>query len=238
MMKRKKAFIGFLSVVICLAALAAGCQSKPVAVEPKMQPSVQEQPPVSPAPAPEAESGTPDNAVPAPATPLPSNEKVSLASAEDKTEQPSANPGSGNNGAAGTKPKIEIERPYTQAKPTLLGLTLKTNASAIVNKFGKPKNEFVMDEDSDPMTVYDYGDFLIGFNAKQELHFIDVRSSDVDPGLNGLKLGDPAADISKALGKPTASSNYVMTYKASGATLKLDIDPKTQKINSIKLFAE
>lgn len=239
-MKRKKAFIGFLSVVICLAAVAVGCQSKPAAVESPKQPVQQEQPTVSTAPQTQTSSGPQEaeHTVPAPATPLPNNEKVSLASAEGKAEQPSATPGSGKSGAAGTKPKIEIESPYTQAKPTLLGLSLKTNASVILSKFGKPKDEFVMDDDADPMTVYDYDDFLIGFNTKQELHFIDVRSSDVDPGLNGLRLGDPAADINKALGKPTQSSSYVMTYKASGAILKLDIDPKTQKVNSIKLFAE
>ncbi|WP_159887179.1 DUF4309 domain-containing protein [Paenibacillus puerhi] len=239
-MKRKRSFIGFLSVVICVTVFAVGCQSKQPAVAPVAEPIIpQDQPPVvaTPVNPPESDTESVDSSVPAPATPLPSSEKVSLASADTETKN-ATEPDSPKGKTPSSKPKIEIENPYTQAKPTLLGLTLKTNTSEILNKFGKPKDEFVMDEDADPMIVYDYGDFLIGFNSKKEVHFIDVRSADVDPGLNGLKLGDPVTAVNKALGKPTANSNYVITYKATGAMLKLDIDPKTQKINSIKLFAD
>ncbi|WP_072328244.1 MULTISPECIES: DUF4309 domain-containing protein [unclassified Paenibacillus] len=241
-MKRKKSFIGFLSVAICLAAFSAGCQSKQPASPPVAMPTVtDEQPAVidTPVTHPETDTHSVDSSVPSPATPQTSNEKVSLASA-DKEAAPETKSDETKGKATNTspKPKFEIENPYTQAKPTLLGITLKTNAAGVLNKFGKPKEEFVMDEDADPLTVYDYGDFLIGFNGKKEVHFIDVRSADIDPGLGGLKLGDPAAGITKVLGTPTANSNYVITYKATGAILKLDIDPKTQKINSIKLFAE
>ncbi|MEK8130611.1 DUF4309 domain-containing protein [Paenibacillus filicis] len=242
MMKRKRSFIGFLSVAICLTVLSAGCQSKPPAEAPLADPPAQQEKSAvisEPIKVPDKDTQGAANTIPAPANTLSSNEKVSLAGAdkETKTEtEPPANKGKGTGSNA--KPKFEIENPYTQAKPTLLGLTLKTSATEILNKFGKPKDEFVMDDDADPMNVYDYSDFQIGFNSKKEVHFIDVRSSDIDPGLNGLKLGDPSTGISKALGKPTTNTNYVYTYKTSGAILKLDIDPKTQKVNSIKLFAE
>ncbi|NOU97902.1 DUF4309 domain-containing protein [Paenibacillus sp. LMG 31456] len=162
-------------------------------------------------------------------------DKVSLASVEHNNlpdqDTPDSKP------AAATKPKIDIQDPYNQEKPTLLGLTLNTSLDKVTTKYGKPKSQFVMEDDSDPITVYDYTDFLVGFNQKNLLQFIDIRSSDINPGLNGLKLGQSTNDVFKTLGKPDSNTSFVLTYKSTGAVLKLDIDPKTDKVNSIKLFA-
>ncbi|WP_051620334.1 DUF4309 domain-containing protein [Paenibacillus sp. UNC451MF] len=173
------------------------------------------------------------------ATPQPlvnPNDKVSLASAEtgskpeeqQETVKPTATP----------KPKIDIQEAYNQTKPTLLGLTLKTSPDAVTSKYGKPKEQFQMEDDVDPITVYDYTDFMVGYNKQNQLQFIDIRSSEINPGLNGLKLGQSTSDIYKALGKPDSNTSYVLIYKSKDAVLKLDIDPKTDKLNSIKLFSE
>ncbi|MCR8631150.1 DUF4309 domain-containing protein [Paenibacillus radicis (ex Xue et al. 2023)] len=163
------------------------------------------------------------------------SDKVSLASVEHNTQPDQETPDS--KPAAAAKPKIDIQDPYNQAKPTLLGLTLNTSLEKVTAKYGKPKSQFVMEDDSDPITVYDYTDFLVGFNQKNLLQFIDIRSSDINPGLNGLKLGQSTNDVFKTLGKPDSNTSFVLTYKSTGAVLKLDIDPKTEKVNSIKLFA-
>jgi hypothetical protein len=68
------------------------------------------------------------------------------------------------------------------------------------------------------------------------VEFIEVASSEEDPGLNGLRLGQTTADAAKALGKPDSSTDYVMTYKTKTTVLKLDIDTKSKTIQSIKLF--
>ncbi|WP_281939390.1 DUF4309 domain-containing protein [Paenibacillus tyrfis] len=242
MMNRKKAFIGILSVIMIMMMVTTGCKPKQAAAPTPVQPKETESPVVTP-----TETSLPQNetitnpSVPTPATPAGNQaDKVSLASADkgdkDKGEGEQTPPATKPN--AQTKPKIEIKSPYTQAKPTLLGLTLKTSAAEITEKFGKPKEQFVMEDDTDPITVYDYTDFLVGFDKQNQLHFVDVRSADVNPGLNGLKLGDPVEEVTKALGKPDSNTSFVLTYKATGAVLKLDIDPKSQKVNSIKLFAE
>ncbi|WP_254365102.1 DUF4309 domain-containing protein [Paenibacillus sp. MZ04-78.2] len=233
-MNRKKAFIGILSVIMIMMMVATGCKPKHAAEPTPVQPK--ETTVVTPTETSLPQSETITNpSVPSPATPTGTQtDKVSLASADkdkgedEQTPKPNAQ----------TKLKIEIKSPYTQAKPTLLGLTLKTSAAEITEKFGKPKEQFVMEDDTDPITVYDYTDFLVGFDKQKQLHFVDVRSADVNPGLNGLKLGDPVEEVTKALGKPSSNTSFVLTYKATGAVLKLDIDPKSQKVNSIKLFAE
>ncbi|SFL27812.1 hypothetical protein SAMN03159341_104405 [Paenibacillus sp. 1_12] len=161
------------------------------------------------------------------------SDKVSLASVDPvgKSEPPVAEVK-----PTPAKPKIDIRDPYNQAKPTLLGLTLNSSKDAVTTRYGKPPEQFVMDEDSDPITVYDYKDFLVGFNKKNQLIFIDIRSAEINPGLNGLKLGQSTSQVYDALGKPDTNTSYVLTYKSTGAVLKLDVDPKTDKINSIKLF--
>lgn len=229
----------YWSVPFILIMLITGCKHTPDALK---TPAPDETPAsaVGTAPSQPADSTPKAPSVDAAAadhtqTPVNPNDKVSLASAEtsakDADSEAASKPASG-------KPKIDIQDPFNEAKPTLLGLNLKSAPETATTKYGKPKEEFQMEEDTDPVTVYDYTDFLIGYNSQNELQFIDIRSADINPGLNGLRLGQTASDAFKALGKPDSNTSYVLTYKTSGATLKLDVDPKTEKINSIKLFAD
>ncbi len=227
-----KAWIGLTSVLWMSSTLLTGCMEKqPVLSVEKPPQAVTE--PALPTPTPSA-STLPVTKEPE-ATAEQPHDKVTLASTETppKTEQ-----GVTGEASKPSKPKIDISEPYTQAKPTLLGLTLKTSSATVEEKFGKPKEQFVMDEEADPITVYDYKDFLIGFSTEKKVEFIDVRSKELDPGLGGLRLGGTVSEVQEALGKPHSTTGLVITYKASGAILKLDLDPKTQTVNSIKLFAE
>ncbi|OCT12126.1 hypothetical protein A8709_30195 [Paenibacillus pectinilyticus] len=133
------------------------------------------------------------------------------------------------------KPKIKAEDAYQQEKPTLMGLKLGTAKATVLERFGKVKNQFTMDEDN--IEVYDFNDFSVGFNSKGTLEFVDVHSIDIDPGLHGLRLGQNVQDAINILGKPDSKSAYVLAYKAQGTLLKLDIDPNDNTIQSIKLFA-
>jgi hypothetical protein len=42
----------------------------------------------------------------------------------------------------------------------------------------------------------------------------------------------------KALGKPDSQSSYLLTYKTANSLLKLDLDPESREILSIKLFKQ
>lgn len=241
-MNKRQSFNGFLSVMIVIVLMTAGCKKEQAGPNETPKATAQE-PVVSVTPSPSVENLLPQTPVTDPSADTPplstppaaANEQVSLASADKNNREEKGNdPKEGD----GSKHKIQIESPYTVANPTLLGFMLKISAEEVVSRIGQPKEQFVMEEDTDPITVYDYNDFLMGFNNKNELHFIDVRSADINPGLGGLKLGDPVANVIKALGKPDVNTSYVLSYKANGAMLKLDIDPKTQTVNSIKLFAE
>jgi hypothetical protein len=162
------------------------------------------------------------------------NDKVSLASAPASSAEfeplPEVKP------APVVKPNIDVKQPYTQSKPTLLGLTLKMKAAAVETQIGKPKLQFTMEDETDPLVVYDYESFMVGFNKNNELEFIDIRSDEIDPGLGGLKLGSKVSEAISLIGQPDTNSSYVLTYKSEGALLKLDVNPSSSTISSIKLF--
>nr|WP_275983760.1 DUF4309 domain-containing protein [Paenibacillus hamazuiensis] len=167
-------------------------------------------------------------------------DKVTLSSAEQSgaAQEKTAEPNKPASSPAPTpKPKVEVQESYSQAKPSLMGLTMKTSPETVIAKFGEPKEQFTMDDDTDPLTVFDYTDFTVGFNKQKQLQFVDVRSAEVDPGLNGLTLGQTVEDAYNALGKPDSNTSYVLSYKSEGTVLKLDVDPKSGQITSIKLFS-
>lgn len=126
---------------------------------------------------------------------------------------------------------------YDFAKPSLMGIRLTDTRTAVVGKFDKPVTEFEMDDGQDPVTVYEYDGFIVGFNADDIVEFVEITSKDVNPGLNGLRLGQQVKDAETALGNPDTNTNYALHYKTDTTVLKLDIDPKTESIQSIKLFA-
>jgi hypothetical protein len=235
-MIRKHRFVALWSVPFIMIMFATGCNNTSPG---SMQDHAAQ--PVAPSSAASPEMNQPSTAA---AVAIPDekpkeeavnpNDKVSLASAESPAQ---ASQDAGETKPVAAKPQIDIQAPYNQAKPTLLGLTLNASPEAVTGKYGTPKAQFVMEDDSDPITVYDYADFLVGFNKKNQLQFIDVRSSQINPGLNGLKLGQTSGDAIKALGKPDTNTSFVLTYKSTGAVLKLDVDPKSENVNSIKLFA-
>jgi hypothetical protein len=125
---------------------------------------------------------------------------------------------------------------FSSKLPKIMGLAIHDQQEKVIAQYGKPAESFVMEDPTEPITVYQYEGFSVGFNNANEIQFIDVNSAKVNPGLNGLHLGYTSSQALEALGKPDKNSSYVMSYNRKTAILKLDIDPKTKLIQSIKLF--
>jgi hypothetical protein len=117
----------------------------------------------------------------------------------------------------------------------LMGLTLGQSSQDVSQKFGSPAETFGLPEDDLDASVLVYPGFMVGI-LKEKILFIEVNTRSVNPGLNGLRLGDSSEGIADLLGNPATITPYLITYKSEGAILKLDIDPQTQKIHSMKLF--
>ncbi|WP_274650248.1 hypothetical protein [Paenibacillus humicola] len=120
--------------------------------------------------------------------------------------------------------------------PALSGISLGGLQAAALDKLGKPKDSYPLSSGGETISVREFDGFSIG-TAGGKVIFVEVYGKQADPGLNGLRIGDRADAAAKALGKPDTNTGSVMTYKAGHALLKLDVDPKTERIVSIKLFS-
>lgn len=134
-----------------------------------------------------------------------------------------------------TPPPVEG---YTVKKPSLMGITLADTTASVTLRLGKPENEYTMEDETDPIVAYEYRGFIVGFSKAKLVQFVEITSGEVNPGLNGFKLGQSAKEAVDALGKPDASTKYALSYKSAGTILKLDVDPVSQNVLSIKLYAD
>jgi hypothetical protein len=125
---------------------------------------------------------------------------------------------------------------FNSKQPEIMGLAIGEAQEKAIAQYGKPLESYIMEDPADPITVYEYEGFSIGFNADNEIQFIDVSSTKVNPGLSGLRIGKTSNQALEVLGKPDKNTSYVISYNTKTAILKLDIDPKTKTIQSIKLF--
>lgn len=130
----------------------------------------------------------------------------------------------------------DVNEPFNAGRPTLMGFKVHDKADDVLRRFGRPIDQFQMDDPEFPITVYEYPGFSIGFDPSKEIVFIEVNSDEVKPGLNGLRLGDGVGKALETLGKPDSKSDFVITFQSDDSTLKLDIDPASKTISSIKLF--
>jgi hypothetical protein len=136
-----------------------------------------------------------------------------------------------------TKSTDNTSLPALSSKqPKIMGLAIGDLQEKAITQYGKPIESYIMEDPAEPISVYQYEGFSIGFNTANEIQFIDVSSAKVNPGLNGLRLGQTSAQALAILGKPDKNTSTVISYNTSTAILKLDIDPKTKTIQSIKLF--
>ncbi|GMK38097.1 hypothetical protein PCCS19_11510 [Paenibacillus sp. CCS19] len=141
-------------------------------------------------------------------------------------------------GAAKPKPKQQ-EPKWDKAKPTLAGISLSLPRADVKKKLGTPSDSYTQDSDTGKIDILEYEGLTIGFgSADQGMLFIEVYAQDVVTGLNGVRVGDSEETAVKALGKPDSQSTYLLTYKTENSLLKLDLDPDSHEILSIKLFTE
>ncbi len=131
----------------------------------------------------------------------------------------------------------DVTGSFDPLHPTLMGIALGTKADVVTQRFGEPTEKLLLPDESEEAAVYAYPGFSFGIRDGKVL-FVEVSTRSVSPGLNGLRLGDVREDAVEKLGTPAADSEFVMSYKADGSLLKLDLDPETNRIHSIKLFPE
>ncbi len=91
--------------------------------------------------------------------------------------------------------------------------------------------------DDETVTIWEYDGFSIGFSDKNKVVYVEINSADVDTGFAALQYGMEGSRAAQLLGIPTKEQTNVLTLEVSGGWLKLDLDPDTQQVLSMKLLS-
>lgn len=133
--------------------------------------------------------------------------------------------------------KAKKEQSHDLAYPALMGVQIGDSKPSVIALHGESMHSFVMEDPLDPIVVYNYGLFMIGFDQMEQVKFVEITSPEANPGLGGLKLGSNIHMASSVLGEPDSKTDHVWNYISEHTVLKFDIDPNTHHIISIKLFS-
>ncbi|OBZ16594.1 hypothetical protein [Bacillus sp. FJAT-26390] len=126
---------------------------------------------------------------------------------------------------------------WNAEEPKLNGIAIGSSDAAVNKLFGKPVDSYQLEEEAEAIKVLEYKGFAIGINTNKKVQYIEVFDKSISAGLGGLHIGDDPETALSSLGKPDKQTTYLLTYKAKGALLKLDLDPVHNEIVSIKLLA-
>ena len=127
------------------------------------------------------------------------------------------------------------DHPFDRDSLHLKGIHLHTSAEDVTKIWGEPLTQLVMD-DQEPIYVMEYEGFSIGCDQEGNITFIEVSEEGMSTGITGLHIGDSEETALEALGEPDQHSGYVMRYISNDEMLRLDLDPKTGIVRSVKLF--
>ncbi|BFH69898.1 MAG: DNA uptake lipoprotein [Paenibacillus dendritiformis] len=174
--------------------------------------------------APPASPQAPFTAKPAPADETP-------ASGKEKTRERTEIASNKDNSRSGTGDEADFNR----KQPQLKGIGLSDTEEKVRELWGTPVSQFVMD-DEEPIHVLEYDGFSFGCHDDAKVVFVEVSGDGSSTGITGLRIGGKSDAAVKALGKPDQDTGYAWSYQAANALLRLDLDPKSGKIQSVKLF--
>ena len=131
---------------------------------------------------------------------------------------------------------VKEENKWDPKSPRLHGIAINDSRTIIESKLGKPSDSYTYDDEDEAITINEYVTFSVGFGKNKKVKFIEVFDRKSVTDLNGLRVGDNESLAVKLLGKPDTHTTSVLIYKAANSLLKLDLDPDTNEIISIKLF--
>ncbi|BFH15328.1 DNA uptake lipoprotein [Paenibacillus melissococcoides] len=196
-----------VAATVALGALLSGCTTQAGSVPPSNPKT-----PYTAKPGPEEE------------TPAPGKDKTG-----ERTEIAS------NKDTSGSAADAAEEAEFNRKQPKLKGIGLSDSEEQVRQLWGTPVSQFVMD-DEEPIHVLEYDGFSFGCHDDEKVVFVEVSGDGLSTGIKGLHIGGKSDAAVKALGKPDQDTGYAWSYQAASALLRLDLDPKSGKIQSVKLF--
>ncbi|MFC4600018.1 hypothetical protein [Cohnella hongkongensis] len=224
-------FLRIGSILLFSASLVS-CSSSTELPEASSPPSAPAAPTNAPVP---PRATQPPDSPRAPASKPPSTEapdagssrqpEPSTPSVEAATVQPSPSP------------EATSAKPAFQAKaPSLAYLKLGATDQEVVRRYGLPEETYPLPGEAETIEIWEYAGLSVGLNEQDRVVYIEIGSRQADTGIQDLYYGMKGAKAAEVLGIPGDEQTNVLALEVQGGWLKIDLDPDTQNVLSLKLL--
>ncbi|MFD0674259.1 hypothetical protein [Cohnella sp. GCM10027633] len=128
------------------------------------------------------------------------------------------------------------DKPFDPGVPALLGIELHDSDTSVAERFGAATAQYALPGEGETIDMWEYAGFAIGFDERGQVVYIEISSGEVPTGIAGLRTGIPGAEAADVLEIADHPDSHVLTMDVAEGWLKLDLDPDTHEVLSIKLI--
>lgn len=129
-----------------------------------------------------------------------------------------------------------IKPTFLTKSPSLAHLKLGNTDKEVVHRYGLPVETYPLPGDDETIEIWEYDGMSVGLNERDKVVYIEINSGMADTGIDSLDYGMKGSQAAEALGIPGDVKTNVLSLEVTGGWLKLDLDPDTQKVISLKLL--
>ncbi|WP_372663820.1 hypothetical protein [Cohnella sp.] len=135
------------------------------------------------------------------------------------------------------KQELPPETAFQPESPSLGGIGLGATDKDVFKQFGLPLDTYPLPGGAQTVDIWEYSGFSIGLNSQDKVVYVEISSAEVRTGIRGLANGMDGAKAALLLGLPNDDQTHVLTLEVTGGWIKLDLDPETQNVLSLKLLS-
>ncbi|MCD9025601.1 hypothetical protein [Cohnella silvisoli] len=130
------------------------------------------------------------------------------------------------------------ENSFQRNSPSLGGIKLGASDKAVYKQYGLPKETYSLPGDNQTIEIWEYAGVSVGLNASNQVVYVEITSSDVNTGIQGLVSGMKGSEAAHLLGVENDDQTNVLSVEVTGGWFKIDLDPDTQQVLSLKLLGK
>lgn len=125
---------------------------------------------------------------------------------------------------------------FQPRSPSLAGIRFDMTSKEVADRLGAAKDTYPLPGDERTIEIWEYEGLSIGLDDRDRVAYVEISSSEVNTEIKGMQLGIDGAQAAELLGLETDERTNVLTAEVSGGWLKLDLDPDTRKVLSLRLI--
>jgi len=122
-------------------------------------------------------------------------------------------------------------------RSSLNGIALGTSIHETIKRFGPPLGRYTLPDGGRIVEMNEYVGLTVGF-ADGKAVYVEIYSPEVPTGIHGLAVGGSAEDAARAVGAVNDPFSNVLIAEVEGGILKVDLDPETRTVISVRLIAQ